>query len=336
MTDSNVLTSYRGEFHGPVLSAASTPRRRNATISVSLERMQSGLPVLCEETTWRLPNILQSTDEPNPRLIAARWHGTDLRERSSEIAGDYHMFSMSLQPSEFSLWLGAASFPHQAVAPGTIQITRPALPARIVYHRPYDVLHLYMQNSLLKECFEWSHNRRPAGEIIIHDPLFSHDAVLEMLGTTLLSITGIGGSYDGLLADFLSLSIIIRVLGLYGECPPPISQKVNALAKWRLRRAIEFIEAHTDAPVALADLARVAGLSRMHFAAQFRAATGLRPHEYMLHRRIEKAQAMLATSDMRIVEVALTCGFASQAHFTTAFRRVAGLTPNRWRQRYCA
>jgi transcriptional regulator GlxA family with amidase domain len=56
----------------------------------------------------------------------------------------------------------------------------------------------------------------------------------------------------------------------------------------------------------------------------------------MLRIRIEKAQAMLATSDMPIVEVALTCGFASQAHFTTAFRRVAGLTPNRWRQRYCA
>jgi transcriptional regulator GlxA family with amidase domain len=74
----------------------------------------------------------------------------------------------------------------------------------------------------------------------------------------------------------------------------------------------------------------------MHFAAQFRAATGLRPHEYMLRIRIEKAQAMLATSAMPIVEVALTCGFASQAHFTTAFRRVAGLTPNRWRQRYCA
>jgi AraC family transcriptional regulator len=87
-----------------------------------------------------------------------------------------------------------------------------------------------------------------------------------------------------------------------------------------------------ERPLTLVDLAGAAGLSRMHFAAQFRAATGLRPHEYMLRRRVEKARCLLATSEMPIAEVAFSVGFCSQAHFTTVFRRFSGLTPNRWRQ----
>jgi AraC-like DNA-binding protein len=127
---------------------------------------------------------------------------------------------------------------------------------------------------------------------------------------------------------------VVRLLDLYGNCPLPTSRKVSPLPKWRLRRAIDFIEAHADGPVALADLAQAAGLTRMYFAAQFRAATGLRPHEYVLRCRIEKAQIMLTTSDAPIADVALTVGFTSQAHFTTVFKRFTSVTPYRWRQHH--
>ena len=58
----------------------------------------------------------------------------------------------------------------------------------------------------------------------------------------------------------------------------------------------------------------------MHFAAQFRAATGYRPHEYLLLCRIERAKAMLLQQNTPIVEVALSVGFKSQAHFSTVFK----------------
>ena len=67
------------------------------------------------------------------------------------------------------------------------------------------------------------------------------------------------------------------------------------------------------------------------FAAQFRAATGHRPHEYLLFRRTERAKELLRTA-MPIVEVALTVGFQAQSHFTTVFRRLTGDTPARWRR----
>jgi len=117
------------------------------------------------------------------------------------------------------------------------------------------------------------------------------------------------------------------------EKPTPTQRReVAALPNWRLKRVIDFMETHADQPITLGDLAHIAGLSRMHFAAQFRKATGLRPHAYLLRRRIEKAKTILATSSSAIAEVALTVGFSSQSHFTGVFKRLTGLTPLSWRE----
>jgi AraC-like DNA-binding protein len=69
----------------------------------------------------------------------------------------------------------------------------------------------------------------------------------------------------------------------------------------------------------------------MHFAAQFRAATGMRPHEYLVWQRIERAMILLRDHHQPLCEVALGVGFKTQAHFTTVFKRVTGKTPNEWR-----
>jgi AraC-like DNA-binding protein len=72
----------------------------------------------------------------------------------------------------------------------------------------------------------------------------------------------------------------------------------------------------------------------MHFAAQFRATTDLRPREYLLRRRIERAQEMLVGTGMSLVDVALSVGFQAQAqaHFTSVFKRYAGQPPRAWRE----
>jgi AraC family transcriptional regulator len=76
----------------------------------------------------------------------------------------------------------------------------------------------------------------------------------------------------------------------------------------------------------------LAGLSRMHFARQFRAATGFRPHQFVLLKRVEPAQQRLTTTSDALVDVTLSVGFQTQAHFTTAFKKVVGNTPGQWRK----
>jgi AraC-like DNA-binding protein len=123
---------------------------------------------------------------------------------------------------------------------------------------------------------------------------------------------------------------IVRIDGHAAFAPRRRSR--TPLPTWRLRRVEALIDANIDEPVTLADLARVAGLSPMHFAAQFRAATGFRPHGFLFRRRIDHAQAMLADPRARLVEVALSVGFQTQAHFTIVFKRFVGATPHRWRR----
>ena len=107
---------------------------------------------------------------------------------------------------------------------------------------------------------------------------------------------------------------------------------VIPLPKWRFARVKQYIELHIGEPIRLHDLAKAAGLSRMHFAAQFREYAGVSPCEFVRMQRIRRAQDLLGDPRNTVIDVALSVGFLSQAHFTTVFHRFVGDTPNCWRK----
>lgn len=100
----------------------------------------------------------------------------------------------------------------------------------------------------------------------------------------------------------------------------------------RLKRVIDYIDAHLSDDLALADLADVACLSSYHFARAFKSAVGQPPHAFVLDRRIARAKDLLAKNTLPIALVARDCGFASQSHMTAVFRRHCATTPRRYRQ----
>ena len=173
------------------------------------------------------------------------------------------------------------------------------------------------------------------------------DPVIRRLSDALAATELSDDRHTGVCADALRLAIVARMLGLQSETPLPsertdkpsdgcAERQMRALQKWRLKRVVEYVDHHLSGKITLLDLAAVAGLSRMHFASQFRAATGFRPHEYLLRRRIQRAEELLRQSTMTLVEVALTVGFQTQAHFTTVFKRFVGDTPYQWRNAHCS
>jgi AraC family transcriptional regulator len=79
-------------------------------------------------------------------------------------------------------------------------------------------------------------------------------------------------------------------------------------------------------------MASVATLSPYHFVRQFKAATGLTPYQYVIHRRVERAQHLLRThSKLSLAEVSVRTGFSDQSHFTSLFKRIIGVTPRQFR-----
>jgi AraC family transcriptional regulator len=135
----------------------------------------------------------------------------------------------------------------------------------------------------------------------------------------------------GFYTDALHTTLLDRLAELRSTVGKGGGRRLNPLPKWRLKRVYEFVDANIDERISLEVLAQVAGVSRMYFAAQFREATGLRPHDYLIRRRIALAKKMLLGPDRPIVDIALSVGFQTQAHFTTVFKRIEGFTPHRWR-----
>src|ERR671922_756092 len=95
----------------------------------------------------------------------------------------------------------------------------------------------------------------------------------------------------------------------------------------RLLRAKDLADARYAERLTVDDLARAAGLSRFHFSREFRRAFGESPHAYLLTRRLERAAALLRTTDRSVADVCLSVGLVSLGSFTSSFTRTYGVCP---------
>ena len=98
-----------------------------------------------------------------------------------------------------------------------------------------------------------------------------------------------------------------------------------------LLRAKDLADARYFEPLGVDDLAGAAGLSRAHFSREFRRAFGESPHAYLLTRRLERAAALLRTTDNSVAEICLAVGLTSVGSFTTSFTRTFGMSPTAYR-----
>jgi transcriptional regulator GlxA family with amidase domain len=214
------------------------------------------------------------------------------------------------------------------LAAGSALLTRAESPVSARYRSACDLLRLFVPIARFEALLA-------AAGIAQHGRTFGFtqgDRAVARLALSLLEADDLDGPEARLFAESIGSAILARVLGRPPAAAAPVLGERSGLVRWRLKRVLEFIEANLAEPIRLPDLARAAGLSRMHFAAQFRIATGLRPHEYVVRRRIERAQELARDTALPLAQIALAAGFQTQAHFTTVFKEHVHDTPGRWRQ----
>jgi AraC family transcriptional regulator len=117
---------------------------------------------------------------------------------------------------------------------------------------------------------------------------------------------------------------------LFTSTQTQIKAVQNGLARWQLRKAVEYMEANLLEEVRLSELAQATGLSPSHFARAFKVSMGLTPHRWLVEQRILRAKQLMTKHAKPISVAANLAGFATQSHFTKAFRRVTGTTPGNW------
>src|ERR1700751_6138247 len=110
-----------------------------------------------------------------------------------------------------------------------------------------------------------------------------------------------------------------RLPKTHARLPPLGVKKRGGLAPWQVSRAAEMIRKNLDGNIHLSDMARECGLSVSHFTRAFRKSFGRSPYRWLLERRIDRAKALLITSQLPISDIAIRSGFSDQASFTRAF-----------------
>jgi AraC family transcriptional regulator len=141
-----------------------------------------------------------------------------------------------------------------------------------------------------------------------------------------------GGS---LLAETLAVSLAARLVHSHTGLSPDrdfVRLSGQGLDRRRLTRVKEYIEANLEGNLTIAELARVASLSRFHFARAFKTAVGKSPHQYVSGHRLERAKELLVRGDQSLLDIAVALNFSSQANFTRAFHKGTGMTPGQYRR----
>jgi AraC-like DNA-binding protein len=153
------------------------------------------------------------------------------------------------------------------------------------------------------------------------------DARIMDLARLIAAECGGPNARDDLYGDALTLALTTELFQVSRDRP----RKRPALAAWQLRRSIAFIEDNCMRNVRLQELAELTQLSQTYFSHAFKTATGVPPSRWHMRARIRKVQTLLAGGDMSLTDIAMSVGFADQAHFTRVFRRMVGQTPSAWR-----
>lgn len=163
------------------------------------------------------------------------------------------------------------------------------------------------------------------------DPMGSNNVPLASQIVTTIAQETEGGFLDRLLVDALNTALAVRIIRHFVDPSKITPAPANGLSRERLQRVCDYIEAHLDDRLTLADLAGVACLSPYHFSRSFKQAVGVGPQRYVMQKRIERAKTLMRRTNQPLALIAQEVGLADQSHLTSLFRREMGITPGRYR-----
>jgi AraC family transcriptional regulator len=264
-------------------------------------------------------------------LQALRYRNSHISELSVAVTPRTHLLILHVRPPEkMDLRYDAVKRDMPPPA-GSITVVPSGSSLLVRWQGSMDVLHILLELSLVArvaaESFKFDSTRRVVPPL---DSLNAPELRSAMLAVDAESRAGGDGGplMVEALATMLSVQLIRHTTGAHRL---PASAD-GVLPRRKLRTVIEYIMENLGSNLTLERMASVVHLSPYHFARQFKAATGLPPRQYVIARRVERAQQLLrADGELGLAEVALRVGFSDQSKFSFHFKRIVGVTPGQFR-----
>jgi AraC family transcriptional regulator len=251
------------------------------------------------------------------------------RSTWSEHTHDWVQVTIGLEPAHVHAeWrTGPKATGRRELSGNAVSIIPAGEPHRTLWQRRASLVHVYLSGEMIAKnaanVLEGTSSELRAA-YLVRDPL------VEELGRVLFRECKTG-RLSHLFADSLATVLVTHLLRTYSASPEATPDARGGLGPSRERRIREHIEKSLESDLSIHALAEVVGMSPHYFADLFRQSTGFTPHLYVSHRRVARAQELLANSALALADVAYQCGFTSQSQFTTLFRRFTGVTPGKFR-----
>ncbi|NAZ86881.1 AraC family transcriptional regulator [Kineococcus indalonis] len=236
-------------------------------------------------------------------------------------------------------WLAAEYRPGAmgVTAPGVASVLRwrppegaPDTPAGAAGAQAPSTVQIHLAAGLLAEVSlamgrPWRAGHHPDALVL------EHPGVLATAGALAAAAEG---AAPRLAAEALAQALAAQLIAAVpapGPPAAPVRAAARPLSAVHLARVVDHLHAHLDREVGLAECAALVPTSRAHFVRAFAAATGLTPHRYLSALRMDRAARLLRSTDLAVLDVAVSCGYAGTSHFADAFRRHHGATPSAYR-----
>lgn len=246
-----------------------------------------------------------------------------------EAAIDKHVISMSRSsPARFEYRNLSGEFTTVVLRPKAIMITPSGKLPDIRLHTQAEFTHCALEDDFIRRV---ATELNCATQIPTFRPGVEERSIECILGLLTQEMQAADRS-DRLYIDSLIYALTARYLTFDVGRPKRSKSSVAGLLPRILNRIRSKIEASLDTDLTLEALAQESGYSRAHFLRMFQAATGLTPHQYVLDVRLKRARERLSQANSSIIDVALSCGFSSQSHMTSVFRRCLNTTPGEFRR----
>jgi len=263
-------------------------------------------------------------------LEAARCRAEPAFELSVPALAHHRLVLVTRPPEELDLRYEGVKR-HVPTPAGAITLVPAGSPVRARSSGHKDELHIFLEAGLVERVGAEAFGLDPARLTIPPLDCLNLPHLRAAMGAVDAELAA-GAAGGPLAAESLANVLAVHLLRHVLAPRQPERGRDGTLPRGRLRAVVEYIEEHLDAGSSLEELAAVARLSAYHFARQFKPATGLPPHQYVILRRVERTKQLLqAGTDLSLAEVALNAGFSDQSTFTRHFKRLVGVTPRQFR-----
>jgi AraC family transcriptional regulator len=196
--------------------------------------------------------------------------------------------------------------------------------------KQFSFVHLYCTDEHLRNIAEQIWDRSPAA-LSLDEKIFSDDPRITQLYRHFLLSSDWKQSANHLMLSTASTLLLTHLVQTYSNVQWRLPNVRGGLAPAVLRNIQAYVEQHLSEPLTLSELALEAGLSEFHFARMFKQSTQLAPHQFVMQRRMLRAQTLVKHSPLSLTDIAMACGFSSASHFSNRFKAMTGVTPSQLR-----